>query len=381
MVLQQKILIGIALSPAIALVLTPDTVIDGLLASVGPATVLGGSWLVAFGAAHVARRLSRTFSERKAPLMHGGRASSIETPPESDQRGDIARILRSPPPGRALTGTPEPELPEHALAGVIGRVLGSWGKHDAQDLSPEELRELWLLVEIVTASPDRAGDLARSFLKPDVVLDIRDRIADVARRREAYDRQLGAFRATQAVWTGVASGAHPAPLRTALKALTEPDPDLFHHVIVAHDPTDAAQATAALWCARHPACERASVAQFLSDIATAGRLEAAAERGDIAWLAGVLEVIETWNAGQYKGRELGLSPADAVSDKAPVLSRALDRLSTLQHRPRWPMPRGLFAEYPGRAARDRDHWDLATGRVSRAPSIADYIDADDRHAA
>ncbi|MCR8550850.1 hypothetical protein M4578_23745 [Salipiger sp. P9] len=380
---QRVIWSGFALSPALTLLLLPDQVVNVALKQFGPSVILALAWVVAFGAAHFSRHAIDSRAERAAPLLSLSalRHPPAEMPDPQDIRQSLRHILQSPPPVTSPYGAAEPETLDYALSRAVERILGSWGKRKLAELTREELQELWMLEQLVRATPDRAGALAQSFVNPDVVLEIRDRIAAIGQHRHAYEAQIGAFEATRRAWSDAAGGPPDRLLLTALQALDRPDPDLWHKVIVEHDPADPAQADAALWCARQPSCERASVAHFLAYAAADGRIEAAARRGDCLWLQGLQDVIEGWNARRYAGRSLGLTPPDAVATSAPALTAALDRLAEITCTPRLADPRGIFAEYRGRAARPRDHWCLATGRLQAPPQIADYVEPADIHAA
>ncbi|MGR3378999.1 hypothetical protein [Salipiger abyssi] len=367
---------GFALSPAVLLLALPQGIVNAAMAQVGPSVILALAWTVAFGAAHFARHAIDRRRERPAPLLDH---SALRHPPPGipdtrSIRAELYRVLQSPAPLAAEFGGAEPETPDHALRRVLERILASWALHSPTELSDDRLHEIWLLIELVRATPDRAGELAQHFVNPDVLLDIRDRITAIDRRRRSYDAQMAAFRATCRAWESATGTAAPRSLLAALKTLDRADPDLWHKVIAEHDPHDPAQRDAALWCARQTSCERASVARFLADAAARGQIAAAARAGDTGWLDGLREVIDGWNAGRYAGRAMGLTPADAVAGSAPALAAQLDRLAEITGAPRWPEPRGLFAEYHGRAPRPRDHWSLADGGLSAPPQIADYLE-------
>ncbi|MBN9886682.1 hypothetical protein [Salipiger abyssi] len=374
---------GFALSPALILLALPQGVVNAAIAEVGPSVILAIAWMVAFGAAHFARQAIDNRRERPAPLLD---LPTLRSPPEDlpgapEIRARLFQILRSAPPLTTEYGGAEPETPDYALRRIIERIFASWGVRGVAELDTDRLHEVWQLQELVRAAPDRAGELAQHFVNPDVLLDIRDRIVEIDRRRRDYDAQLSAFRATCRAWEQAERTKARSSLLVALKRLDRPDPDLWHKVIAAHDAGDPDQRAAALWCARQPGCQRASVALFLANAAANLQFEAAARNGDTRWLDGMHEVIENWNGKRYGARDMGLTPPDSVAAAAPILAAQLDRLAEITGAPRWPEPRGVFAEYHGRAPRPRDHWSLADGGLSAPPQIADYIEPVDLYAA
>ena len=293
-----------------------------------------------------------------------------------DHKSMLAYLSAALDPADAGAVSGMPETADRATALALAQILANWEAPTVHALSPARLGELYLFERLIRARADEAGALAQFFQRPDLVLDIRDQIGAIAARRRAFDAQQGAFEATLAAWKTQARVPRPAALLMALQALDHPDSDLWHRVVLGHDPRDAAQREAALWCVRQPSCDRATVACYMAFLGADGHLEAAARRGDSLWLAGVLAVIEGWNAGRYADHDIGLVPSDAVTEAGPILAAALDNLSEITGAPRWPDPRGMFTDYAGRSPRPRPAWCLRTGRLTAAPDPADYFDTD-----
>ena len=150
---------GVVLSPSLTIIFLPDRVAAISVLHGPPLAMLGLSWLVALGAAGWSQRHARRPVARlMAPCALRQHAPAMPSP---------AKI-------RAALGD---ALQDEALRLVVTRICRSWGRPRLIDLSPDELRELWLLLQLVTAPPDRAGALAQRFANPAVVLDIRDHLA------------------------------------------------------------------------------------------------------------------------------------------------------------------------------------------------------------
>ncbi|MFZ7089726.1 hypothetical protein [Primorskyibacter sp. 2E233] len=256
---------------------------------------------------------------------------------------------------------------------VLTRVMRSWGYTWAGDLPPDLVCELDVLDRLLRAPPQEAGALAQHFVRPDLMLDLRDGVNEIAARRAIHDRNRNALETTQRLWTEQTNGASPSGLLPALQAMGVPDPDLWHRVILEHDKADSNQREAALWCIEQPACDRASIARYMADLVTSGRLVRAAQCGDIALLDRLRAVIEAVNDGKYPQAEIALSPRDAVAGEDQQFSMALAQLADLTGEARWPAPVGLFTDYPGRAPYPRDNWCLCSGALIAEPRAQDYF--------
>jgi len=150
---------GVVWSPSLTIIFLPDRMAAVSVLQGPPIAMLGLSWLVALGAAGWSQRHAR---RPMARLM---------TPRALRQHAPFM-----PSPAEIRTAL-EDALQDDALRLVVTRICRSWGRPRLNDLSPDELRELWQLLQLVTAPPDRAGALAQRFANPAVVLDIRDHLA------------------------------------------------------------------------------------------------------------------------------------------------------------------------------------------------------------
>jgi hypothetical protein len=277
-------------------------------------------------------------------------------------------------PNNTISGLSAPPSAQQAVATALSRVLKTWDRASIHSLSEDEVKELHLFRVLISSSAETAGELADLFYRPDMMLDIRDEIARIALQRERHDRQKATFDATWKLWRSTTRAGGPDGLLLSLQRLEMPDPDLWHKVVLEHDPKDPEQRAAALWCVRQRSCDRATVAAYLCLVAADERLQAAGRRGDRVWLDAVLDVIEGWNAGVYKCQDIALSPVDMVLGQAAAFKRALDELSEITQDTRWPEPHGLFTEYHGRPVQPRNNWCLASGRLSAPPQLPDYVE-------
>lgn len=261
-----------------------------------------------------------------------------------------------------------------AIARLIQRLLSAWDAHIPEALSTREMTELYLLDRLLRAEPGEAGRLAQLFCDPGAILALRDEVDRLAARRAIFDRDHNAYLATLAHWERTQRGDDPGALLMALQGLKVPDIDLWHRVVLEHDPKDPQQRAAALWCLRQRACDRATVAVYMAFLAADGRLQAAARNGDENYLDTVQDIVERWNSGYYRTCELALDPVDAIAHEAPRMTAALDELALLTGKRRWPDPHGIFLEYTGRKPGLRTNWSLRDGTLTRAPRMRDYVD-------
>ena len=345
-----------------------------LLVALLPTNSFGIPLGIAVGVACGVYGLLMSLRPREAAVRRKGpallRASTLRRPPKdlpalSAQRLSLAESLSAAVELRA-----EPEAPPSratAVARILARLMNTWNVTDVAMLPRDLTITLSLLERLLTTSPGEAGRIAQMFQRADVVLRLRDEIDRIARTREAYDRAFAAFQATRLMYA-----ADPAPLSLtqALDALRTPDPDLWHHVVQTHDPSDHDQRDAAVWCIHQPACDRATVAAFLARLPDGAQLATAALDGDDAFLEEVHDLITRCNDGYYTRQDLAYRPP---VDATKRLAQELDALATLMQDARWPDPQCVFQRLEGRTPRPRPAWDMTQGRVIRAPNRADYL--------
>ncbi len=362
---QRVFLTGLGLGPAIAVIVLPASALalPVSLALAGAASVYA---ILSSLRAHAGES---GFARSGTPLLRASvlRDPALDLPDLATMRGHIAATLAMHTPRDG-----KPPLRTQSVAIALRRIMRAWACPEPDALNLEEVTELFLLDRLLHAPVEDAVELAEQFRRPDLVLAMRDEVDSQAARRAELDRQAALFRATAALWQGGSSG-EPEDLLAALRALPFADIDLWHHLVTSHDPQDPAQRSAALWCLGQPECDQATVAAYLSHVAADGQLQAAARRGDQAFLDAVLGLIEAWNRGAYGTRELALDPADTVATDAPRLAAELDALADITGSARWPEPRGLFAEYTGRPPRCRAFWCLRTGRVQTRPEPVHFL--------
>ena len=358
------LLSGLAIGPALAAVTLPLPLVgSGLTLAIGGATGL-----------YALLSSIRIDVDRHDGLLHPAARLPRDLPEQSELRGAVSALLSDPDRDQ---GSVFPLNRQGATAQVLQRLVESRYRQQIHALPKTELVELWLVGRILRGSPGEAGEFAQLFRDPAAMLALRDEVDRLALRRAIFDRDHAAFQASLAQWEkGLPQGATKGSLLLALQALKVPDIDLWHRIVLEHDPRDPQQRAAALWCLRQKQCDRATVAAFLASAAADGRLQAAARNGDEVYLNAVQDIIEHWNAGYYRGCELALDPVDAVAHDAGRMTAALDELATLTGTRRWPDPHGVFTEYTGRKPRLRSHWCLRRGRLTARPSISDYVEFD-----
>lgn len=360
-ILYRLLLTGVAIGPALVFTLTPATTIG----------VPVGIALSAVGSAYAvvsSMRGRMPYVQRSGPalLRRGGlRRARKDLPPIKDQRNALADALSAAVECRA-----EPEAPPTratAIARILSRMLTGWQVSDLNELPPDLTAALTLLERLLTSDPGEAGRLAQFFQRPDLVLGLRDETDRIARVRERYDRAFAAFEATR-----VMQAAYPAPrdLRQALESLGTPDTDLWHRIVMEHDPSDPAQRDAALWCVTQANCDRASVAAYFARLPDGAQLQNAALDGDEAFLQRIKYLISRCNASYYTVQEIAFTPPP---DAANRLSQELDALAALTEEARWPDPQCVLRPMEGRAPRPRRTWDLTAGRLTAPPHRSDYL--------
>ncbi|WP_425072358.1 hypothetical protein [Sagittula sp. S175] len=319
-----------------------------------------------------------------AALTHPGQTSAVQAremmplrrvprdlPSETQQRATIVRALAAEDSALSLHSSLSRE---QATAWILRRCLTAWAQRDPGALTSQQMATAFLLTRLLTSSPGEAGRLAQFFRRPDAVLGLRDEVDVMARERAEWDRNQRLYLATQWLWTRQRHEQRMPSLVDALQALGPSDIDLWHRVVLEHDPNNPAQREAALWCLRQRGCDKATVAAYLAQIALDGRLVAAALGHKTAYLDAIRSIIENWNAGHYRTKELALDPPNALVEAAPRVTREMERVSRLIGA-QWPLPNGAFVRYDGRPARVRRAWDLDTGLLRSDPERSDYFDA------
>lgn len=302
--------------------------------------------------------------------------SRLERLDEPQMRRDlddlITRKIRdkrpmSPPDRKAATGQ------------VLRRFFARLNVDAADDLGRPELLALHTLSRILMETPENAGRLAQRFLRPEVVLELRDEVDQMDAAYQSYQTGHNAYLAAQRQWKRLQQGQSAGSILKAIQSLDTPDIDLWHRIVLEHDPYDHEQRNAALWCMQQPQCDRGTIAVYMSYIAADGSLLAAARIGDRAYLEHVRRILTAWNNGEYRTQEIALDPVNAVEGHARVMTKALDDLQRITGERRWADPHGMFVAYKGRPARLRLEWQLSTGEVLLEPYILDYVEGEAIH--
>jgi hypothetical protein len=291
-------LTGLALGPAVALAVGPAA--PALLPIALVLTIAGSTYALYYALKDATVRFPATSLVRPEVLLD----HRLGLPDPDVMRGQLRGTLGTE---EALTNLSSPPDKHQSVAIAVRRVMQVRGHDAVERLSKHEVTELYLLRDLLLADADKAGALAEAFHRPDMILGIRDEVARMAKRRALYEEQQAIFEATQKLWHSVQRAGGPDGLLLSLQRLAIPDPDLWHKVVLEHDPTCPEQRAAALWCVRQRSCDRATVAAFLAFAAMDDRLIAAGRSGDRIWLDAVLDVIDAWNSGVYKSQKIALS--------------------------------------------------------------------------
>lgn len=353
-------LAGLGLAPVIAAASAPAGV------------VLAGAGSVVAGVTSFRLRPGRATPDRVMLPLSLLRPAVLNRPPADlpghpERRELLARALA----GAASIDHTGPTTRDAAIAQVLRRAMEGLPDHDLRRLPASEVLTLYLLDQVLRASPGEAGRLAQLFQIPGDILTLREEIDRIARRRSVFDRDRSAFLATDMLWQRQRSEAPPRSPAGSLSALGVPDIDLWHHVVCRADLADRDQRAAALWCLSQPDCDRATVAAFFARLVTEELLPAMADAADGPVLVAIRQVVEAWNGGTYRGAELAAQDRTALE---PRLSTSLDRVAAITGGRRWPDPHGIFAPCDGRSARPRPAWDLPACRLRRAPELPDYVE-------
>ncbi|MCR9156385.1 MAG: elongator complex protein 4 [Rhodobacteraceae bacterium] len=60
---------------------------------------------------------------------------------------------------------------------VLSQIIARWDATDVAQLNDDQIRELWLVEQLMRASPAEAGSLSWYFVSPDAMLVMRDALA------------------------------------------------------------------------------------------------------------------------------------------------------------------------------------------------------------
>ncbi|MFY0621714.1 MAG: hypothetical protein JXQ89_08470 [Pelagimonas sp.] len=323
-------------------------------------------------AASLRRRTSETVLRRNTSSLLIAKLPTAQRknmPEQSVMRAEleILEALHFCPQG----GTPADR--NLAIARILKRFCDAWKAPSIQALRGCEVLELYLLNMALRASPGEAGRLAQFFARPDTVLTLKDDVDLIVEKRAAWDRGQAAYLATQCLFRHQRSGLGMPSLLTALRTLSAPDPDLWHFVVSCHNPQDAAQRAAAIWCLQQPNCDRATAAHFLTGLAESDILITAALHNDMSFVIGVRDVISRWNAGGYTSHVLGFDPETTPTSSEAQLENMCANIARLTGATQYPVPHKIFTPLLGRAARNREHWDLKNGQINAQPVLVDYL--------
>ncbi|WP_188789845.1 hypothetical protein [Salipiger pallidus] len=180
------------MSPAVILILLPDRVLAIAEDRVSSFVLIAVASVLSITAIELWRHAINRRALREAPLLTHEALDdpARDMPSARDIRRALVRTLEAEAPDGSVESGPE--TAEHALRRVIERIVASWGARDIAALGPGRLQELWELQSLITTRPDRAGELSQRFVNPNVVLELRDHVAEIARNRRAFDDRRAA---------------------------------------------------------------------------------------------------------------------------------------------------------------------------------------------
>lgn len=75
-------------------------------------------------------------------------------------------------------GSPRFLTEDDQIAMVLSQILARWDSPHLNDLTDDQVRELWLVERLMRASPAEAGALAHFFVSPNAMLAMRDALAN-----------------------------------------------------------------------------------------------------------------------------------------------------------------------------------------------------------
>lgn len=362
---RRMVVSGLAVGPAVGFALSPVTWMGGpILAGVAAAA----SVYALVDSIKLTDLVSDTRAQSAKLLRPGALRAAPQLPNSGEMRQRLTRRV-APPPDTAHPGAPMRY--DHAVARVLRHAMRGWEVTQIDLLTVDELTELFLLDRLLDTSPGEAGEMADLFRKPDSVLSLRDAVRKLAEERAEFDRQHALYDATCRMWRR--TGDIQPKLAESLRQLHSRDADLWHRVVLEHDPDDPDQRRAAFWCLQNRDCDRATVASYCALAAHDGRLLKAVRQGEMETFSMLARLLDAWNRGYYQQQELALDPADLVAHAGPEFAKMLDDLARITGAPRLPDPTHMFTDYHGRRPHPRKSWCLKTGRQIRMPDPSEYM--------
>lgn len=374
------VLAGLALASGLGLFLTtfgmtpdwPSSVYEYALLVASAVFSLSAIWLTTHHLTSSAQRPDGSLTL----LRPDARMQMLRDAPDTAaQRAFVGRILNDEIESRKDRLSGEPPRFEEGLGRAVRRILNAWARRDAREATDEEILDLYTFCQLMTATAPEAGRLLQAFLKPEHVLDLRQEMIEIGQSHDRYSLQRDQFIAAQSVWQ-----SPPTDGSTLLKTLERfnvPDQDLWHHIVLRHEPRFKDQGEAALWCLSQPDCDQATIAAFFVRAVEEKLLTRAARTGNAPYLDRVSLIIRMWNKGDYSRSELAYEVGQGAKAYAGGLANELDRAADILNLPHMTSPVDVFRDYAGRAPRARGHWNLSRGTITAAPQADDYIDAHD----
>lgn len=176
-VLKRRVLLSLAaLSPGVVTLALQEFAVSVAFMVLGLFGAIGVA-IVAVAASPQMKDLHETSSARKASHPSLLTASAMN---------EIREKAPNPVVIRASLRTlmkPQNQMPgfvtdEEKIAMVLSQIMARWGHSEPTELSDDQARELWLVEQLMRATPAEAGALASCFTAPNAMLTMRDRIVN-----------------------------------------------------------------------------------------------------------------------------------------------------------------------------------------------------------
>ena len=380
----RMVLSGLALSPALFLQLVSPVQMGQFakLAGGAPGIVMASA-VIALVPVLVAQLLP---GKRKDPiikdlhqvhclLQEKERARQLRTAPaDRHLEQDLTQALNPARPNVPMDDPEGPTTKERVIANLLRSTMQQMRIPLVSHANRAQKVELHMLMQLLQATPQQAGDMARGFCNPEAVSKLHDLVQTAATIRQVFERQSALFESAQALWIMRRPGK-AQNLQSALQSYALTDPDLWHHVVTSCQMDDPAQNNAAHWCLAQPACDQGTAAAYLRRVVLSGHLEVLAARtkthfGAAHDVSRIVSVLRRWRCGYYKSNKIA---SGEISDDDIARFDMRFRAATEKLGVDLPYPKGLFAPGGGLSAQARSNWCFRTGQMIAPPREADYF--------
>ncbi|WP_146188623.1 hypothetical protein [Pseudoprimorskyibacter insulae] len=293
-----------------------------------------------------------------------------DQPGPDERRAYIVRLMH----GSTTRRDQDQDAPisfDDALRRAVRRIMSAWEHSSPETATDSDILELFLFCRVMTTDAPEAGRLMQLFLKPELVLDMREHLLKVRLTHEMFERQRTQYEAARAVWQMRSDRAYK--LKDSLERLAVPDPDLWHHIVTTHEPRFKDQRDAAFWCLMQSSCDQATIAAFFMRVVEDQLLVRALRVGDTDCSDAIREIAQRWNGGYYTNSEFDLKMDNLAHVYQSGLADELSAAQRLFRQDPVDLPLRVFRDYMGRPPRDRSNWSLSRGTMMTPPREEDYV--------